>query len=41
MLAEAAAANQASEADWPQDEIDQQLVMDPDAGFPEPAQDVA
>jgi hypothetical protein len=41
LRSQAAAANQASDAQWTQDEIDQQLVLDPDAGFPEPAKEPA
>jgi hypothetical protein len=41
LRSQAAAANQASGAEWTQDEIDQQLVLDPDAGFPTPAKEVA
>jgi hypothetical protein len=41
LRSQAAAANQASDAEWTQDEIDQQLVLDPDAGFPEPVKEPA
>jgi hypothetical protein len=40
LRAQAAAANQASGAEWTPDEIYQQLVLDPDAGFSTPAKEV-